>query len=92
MTGFGLAGHLASLLGQRAVHCDSDLPELEGLDYTARPVLEPANRQLAAHLLTGLDERQCQLLCDPQTLGGLLAIWPADYQPPKPWVRVAVLD
>ena len=92
VTGFGLAGHLASLLGQRAVHWDSDLPELEGLDYTARPVLEPANRQLAAHLLTGLDERQCQLLCDPQTLGGLLAIWPADYQPPKPWVRVAVLD
>lgn len=79
VTGFGLMGHLLEL-------CEgSDVDAL--LDFDSVPVLEPVRDYLAqgcvpggtdrnfasyGHKLAALNDCQRQLLCDPQTSGGLL--------------------
>lgn len=91
ITGFGLAGHLHSLLEGRPIQWEDNLPEYPGIDYKARPVLADANQRLAGPLVNGLNPTQIQLVSDPQTLGGLLAIWPAEVTPEAPWQAVATL-
>ncbi len=92
VTGFGLAGHLGSIIDGFSLRWLGSVPSWDGIDWQVQSVLAPANQQLAGALLQGLSPQQQQLVCDPQTLGGLLAIWPADVHPGHPWVRVAVLD
>ena len=91
ITGFGLAGHLSSLIDKLGVQWQGDMPAYDGIDFEAMPVLAASNASLAGNLIDGLSVRNHALAVDPQTLGGVLAIWPADYQPPKNWTHVATL-
>jgi selenide,water dikinase len=91
ITGFGLAGHLGSLIEGYEVQWQGDLPAYDGIDFEARPVLAASNASLAGNLIGGLSVRNHALAVDPQTLGGVLAIWPEDYQPPAHWIHVATL-
>jgi len=80
VTGFGLAGHLAEMLGDTlsAVLDHTALPVLDGAMGLAgqgvRSTLAPANR---AALRPEWDGPMADLLVDPQTCGGLLAAVPA---------------
>lgn len=88
VTGFGLAGHLWEMLGKGALSAEislAALPFLPGAeDLAAQGVastLFPANRAaLDWHLEAPLGPRT-DLLCDPQTCGGLLATVPAIFTP-----------
>lgn len=92
ITGFGLAGHLVGLLEGHGIRWTQTIPHWPGIDWQSQAVLASANHELAHKILADLPSQQQQLVCDPQTLGGLLAIWPAQVTPPAPWVEIAVLD
>jgi len=83
VTGFGLAGHLLSLLGEDAcARLDLDaLPVLDGAEAMAqagvRSSLFEANQLTRAELDAPTGARS-DLLLDPQTAGGLLAALPED--------------
>ncbi|HQY43672.1 MAG TPA: selenide, water dikinase SelD, partial [Paracoccaceae bacterium] len=84
VTGFGLAGHLLSMLEASGVAARLDLgsvPLLPGAEMLARAgegsSLLPANRQAAVRM-TPPEGPLGDLLFDPQTAGGLLAAVPAD--------------
>lgn len=80
VTGFGLAGHLVTLLGQETAELDlNTIPLLEGARELAtsgvRSTLFKANR-LAPEILDPPDSPISDLLIDPQTAGGMLAAIP----------------
>ncbi|PPB82203.1 selenide,water dikinase [Albidovulum inexpectatum] len=84
VTGFGLAGHLLTILqesGTAARISLAHVPILPGAEDLARAghgsTLLPANRTVAAHMFLTEGPR-ADLLFDPQTAGGLLAAIPAD--------------
>jgi selenide,water dikinase len=83
VTGFGLAGHVLSLLGETAcARLDlAALPVLDGAEAMAaaglRSSLFEANRLTAAELNAPTGAR-ADLLLDPQTAGGLLAALPPE--------------
>ncbi|MFP4520175.1 MAG: selenide, water dikinase SelD [Oceanicaulis sp.] len=83
VTGFGLAGHLLSLLGEDscAMLDLSALPVLDGAEALAeagvRSTLFEANR-LGKIELNAPTGARADLLLDPQTAGGLLAAVPED--------------
>ncbi len=87
VTGFGLAGHLLSILDASGLAATLDLaaiPLLPGAQALAEAghgsSLLPANRQAAARM--GMTESPTtDLLFDPQTAGGLLAAVAADQAP-----------
>jgi selenide,water dikinase len=79
VTGFGLLGHLREMCEGSGVRAE--------LDYAAVPKLPHVEEYLAmgcspggaqrnfdsyGHKIAPMDERKRQLLCDPQTSGGLL--------------------
>lgn len=79
VTGFGLLGHLSEICqgsGVRARVHYSAVPRLPGVDeyIAAGCVPGGTGRNFASygHLIGALNEAQRQLLCDPQTSGGLL--------------------
>ena len=80
VTGFGLAGHLATLLAGAgaALHLDA-VPLLAGAEALARAGIRStiwqANRDAVAQADVG-DSPRARLLFDPQTAGGLLAALP----------------
>ena len=83
VTGFGLAGHLLSILDASGVAARLTLksvPILPGAADLAQAgegsSLLPANRQAMARM-SGADGPLTDLLFDPQTAGGLLAAVPA---------------
>ncbi len=87
ITGFGLAGHLVSMLGGGSVsariHVDA-LPVLPGalalLARGERSTFHPENARMARALAVdpGLrDDPRLQLIYDPQTAGGLLLAFDA---------------
>ena len=87
ITGFGLAGHLVSMLGGGSVsariHVDA-LPALPGalalLARGERSTFHPENARMARALAVdpGLrDDPRLQLIYDPQTAGGLLLAFAA---------------
>jgi selenide, water dikinase len=86
VSGFGLAGHLAEMLGQGigAMLAGNRLPLSRGVmelaDKGFASSLLPENRRLIRHLSdpTGISEALLAILFDPQTAGGLLAAVPAD--------------
>ncbi|WP_034915213.1 selenide, water dikinase SelD [Erwinia sp. 9145] len=79
VTGFGLLGHLSEICQGSGVQADvwfSAVPRLPGVDgYIARgcvPGGTARNFASYGHLIGEMSEPQRQLLCDPQTSGGLL--------------------
>jgi selenide, water dikinase len=86
VSGFGLAGHLAEMLGQRlgAMLASDSLPWSQGVmalaDKGFASSLLPENRRLIRHLCdpAGISERLLAILFDPQTAGGLLAAVPQE--------------
>ncbi len=81
VTGFGLAGHLATLLGSHHGQLELEaIPLLPGAEALAgadvRSTLFEANR-LPAETLDAPPGARTDLLIDPQTAGGLLAAIPA---------------
>ncbi len=82
ITGFGLLGHLAEMLGESGLQARIDVnsvPVLDGVsDCYAQGVastLQPGNQALVAELLpfdSAPDAPQLQPMFDPQTSGGLL--------------------
>lgn len=79
VTGFGLMGHLSEICtgaGLRARVEFSNVPRLEGVDNYISQGCVPGGtaRNFASygHLLGPMSDAQRQLLCDPQTSGGLL--------------------
>ncbi|NBD31277.1 MAG: selenide, water dikinase SelD, partial [Alphaproteobacteria bacterium] len=85
VTGFGLAGHLAEMLGAglTATLDHAALPVLDGAEGLAgqgvASTLAPANR---AALRPDWEGPRADLLVDPQTCGGLLAAVPRDLAEP----------
>ncbi|MEZ5778710.1 MAG: selenide, water dikinase SelD [Paracoccaceae bacterium] len=84
ITGFGLAGHLLSLLdasGAAARISLAHVPILPGAEALAAAghgsTLLPTNRQAQARMFLTEGPR-AELLFDPQTAGGLLAAVPSD--------------
>ncbi len=79
VTGFGLLGHLSEMCEGSEVNAVvefSKVPQLEGVDdYLALgcvPGGSQRNFDSYGHKIAPLTERQQQILCDPQTSGGLL--------------------
>jgi selenide, water dikinase len=85
VSGFGLAGHLAEMLGHGigATITGAGLPLSTGVTDLAKKgfssSLLPENRHLIRHLSdpAGIGEALLAILFDPQTAGGLLAAVPA---------------
>ena len=88
VTGFGLLGHLATMLPERSVGCElylDQVPYYEGTREMAESGMVPGgayrNRDFMKGRLDvaeGLDELELLLLCDPQTSGGLLLALPEE--------------
>ncbi|MCY4472294.1 MAG: selenide, water dikinase SelD [Kistimonas sp.] len=79
VTGFGLLGHLLEMCegsGVSALLLENQVPLLPGVDFYRQQGCIPggSQRNFASYAdkLSSLSERQRQLLCDPQTSGGLL--------------------
>jgi selenide,water dikinase len=79
VTGFGLMGHLIEVCegsGLTAIIDESAIPLLEPIEYYRQQGCIPGgthrNFDSYGHKVAQLSERQQQLLCDPQTSGGLL--------------------
>jgi selenide,water dikinase len=88
VTGFGLAGHLLEMLGQKTCSAEiqlSAIPMIEGLEHYTAQFIFPDNttRNYASSKpqIQGMDGTEFIALCDPQTSGGLLiAVNPAGKQ------------
>lgn len=88
VTGFGLLGHLAELAegsGLTARIQADKVPTIDGLNYYIDRGTFPGgtfrNFDSYGHKVSVISERQKQVLCDPQTSGGLLvAVDPAHRQ------------
>lgn len=79
VTGFGLMGHLSEICRGADLHARVEftrVPRLDGVDdYIAQgcvPGGTARNFASYGHLLGPMSDAQRQLLCDPQTSGGLL--------------------
>ena len=79
VTGFGLLGHLTEICEgsdvAATIHYDA-VPKLDQIEYYLDQGCSPGGSQRNfdsyGHKIGELTERQRQLLCDPQTSGGLL--------------------
>lgn len=85
VTGFGLLGHLCEMCEGGGVHAVihfDTIPKLDAVDDYLDAGCSPGGTQRNfdsyGHKLGPLSERQKQLLCDPQTSGGLLVAVSAD--------------
>jgi selenide,water dikinase len=80
VTGFGLLGHLLEVCQGSGVAAQLDFERIPLLDPSVEdyrragcvPGGGERNHASYGHLLGPLSERQRQILCDPQTSGGLL--------------------
>ncbi|MBD8161387.1 selenide, water dikinase SelD [Erwinia persicina] len=79
VTGFGLLGHLSEMCQGAGLHANlwfSAIPRLSGVDeYIALGCVPGGTERNFAsygHLVGTMSDAQRQLLCDPQTSGGLL--------------------
>lgn len=84
VTGFGLAGHLMEMLDASRTAATlrlPDIPLMPGAEALARAgqgsSLLPANLAATSWRMTAPADPRTDLLCDPQTAGGLLAAVPA---------------
>jgi len=79
VTGFGLLGHLVEMADGSSLSARIDfdaVPRIAGVDYYLEQGCVPGgtgrNFDSYGHRIAALPETQKQLLCDPQTSGGLL--------------------
>lgn len=79
VTGFGLLGHLVEMADGSGLTAELDfaaIPRLEGVDFYLQQGCVPGgterNFDSYGSRIAALDEDRRQLLCDPQTSGGLL--------------------
>jgi len=79
VTGFGLLGHLLEICEGSGLHAVVDfqrvpkLPQLESyLELGCSPGGAQRNYDSYGHKLASMSDQQRQILCDPQTSGGLL--------------------
>ncbi len=79
VTGFGLLGHLSEMCqgaGVQALLCYQDIPKLPGVEeYIALGAVPGGTERNFAsygHLMGDMSREVRNLLCDPQTSGGLL--------------------
>ena len=79
VTGFGLAGHLLEMCEGSGVCATLDfkaLPLLDEVDYSLSEGCVPGgtlrNHDSYGHKLDAMDDRTRNIMCDPQTSGGLL--------------------
>ena len=79
VTGFGLAGHLLEMCEGSKVSARLDfkaLPLLDEVDYYLSEGCVPGgtlrNHDSYGHKLDAMDDRTRNIMCDPQTSGGLL--------------------
>lgn len=79
VTGFGLLGHLVEMADGSGLTAEIDyarVPRLPGIEYYLEQGCVPGGTQRNfdsyGERIAALDERHKQLLCDPQTSGGLL--------------------
>ncbi|WP_295518933.1 selenide, water dikinase SelD [uncultured Pseudomonas sp.] len=79
VTGFGLLGHLVEMADGSGLTAELDfaaIPQLPGVDFYLDQGCVPGgterNFDSYGARIAPLDERRRQLLCDPQTSGGLL--------------------
>ena len=79
VTGFGLLGHLAEICQGSNVRASVQFDQVPRLEHVQRYLemgCSPggAGRNFASygHLVSSMDDARQQLLCDPQTSGGLL--------------------
>lgn len=99
VTGYGLAGHLLSILRASNAGAEitlADVPMMPGaLDLAGagvRSSLYPKNALMLAEMLGGDDsDPRVALLLDPQTAGGLLAAVPEGAALPKGAVRIGTI-
>jgi len=87
VTGFGLAGHLQEVCEGSGHHAEIYfdriplLPNVHGyLDLECKPGGTQRNFDSYGHSLGDMTQRQLEILCDPQTSGGLLAMVDDDSQ------------
>jgi len=88
VTGFGLLGHLVEMADGSGLTARLDVdtvPHIDHVDHYLSQGCVPGgtgrNFDSYGHRVTELNERQKQLLCDPQTSGGLLiAVTPEGQQ------------
>ncbi|WP_439153471.1 selenide, water dikinase SelD [Xenorhabdus santafensis] len=100
ITGFGLLGHLSEICegsGVQATVKFSQVPRLPDVDYYIDKGCVPGgtgrNFDSYGHLIGEMTDSQRQLLCDPQTSGGLLlAILPEDVEKAKAIARNHDID
>ncbi|PHM45486.1 selenide, water dikinase [Xenorhabdus mauleonii] len=100
VTGFGLLGHLSEICegsGVQATVKFSQVPRLPDVDYYIEKGCVPGgtgrNFDSYGHLIGEMTDSQRQLLCDPQTSGGLLlAILPEDVEKAKAIARSHDID
>jgi selenide,water dikinase len=85
VTGFGLAGHLLEMMQASATAATvrlDDIPlmmmALELAQAGHASSLQPANLEAVSWRMTAPNDPRTQLLTDPQTCGGLLAVVPVD--------------
>ena len=88
VTGFGLLGHLTEMCegsGVAAVIDYDSVPKLEQIDYYLDQGCSPGGSQRNydsyGHKIGDITERQRELLCDPQTSGGLLIALSPEAEP-----------
>ncbi len=79
VTGFGLMGHLLEMIRDSGLQAELDfdsLPLVEGAEHYRQLGCVPGgthrNFESFGHQVADLTEQQKQILCDPQTSGGLL--------------------
>ena len=79
VTGFGLLGHLVEMADGANLTAQLDyaaVPRLPGVDYYLAEGCVPGgtlrNFDSYGEKIAPISEEQCNLLCDPQTSGGLL--------------------
>jgi selenide,water dikinase len=81
VTGFGLAGHLREVCEGSGLKANIDFDKIpllehvhEYLDMGCSPGGAQRNFESFGHVLGEMTQRQRDILCDPQTSGGLLAM------------------
>ena len=94
VTGFGLAGHLQEVCEGSGHHAEIYfdkiplLPNVHGyLDLGCKPGGTERNFDSYGHALGGMTQRLREILCDPQTSGGLLVMVDDDGQ--EEFLRIA---
>lgn len=82
VSGFGFLGHLLEILDSKttALLFENKIPRFEGVNALIKSGVQSTayaqNSIFLPHLLNSVQSQNFEILCDPQTSGGLLAVVP----------------